>query len=198
MVPYLMGWVRRHPSRAVGLPRVPLQLLAYGLGGRDRGRLKERLLCAFMHGARRADVDAWTAEFVAATVATHLHARARANIERERQAGARLVLLSASVDLYVPRIGAALGFDETICTGVAWDGERLNGRLTTANRRGDEKARVITALREWQPAARLAAYGNAVSDLPHLRCVDEPHIVNAARGLERLAAGLGWSVERWS
>lgn len=198
MVPYLLGWVRRHPARIAGLPRVPAQLLAYGLGGRDRGLLKERLLRGFMQGACRAEVDAWTAEFVAATLAERLQRRARENIDRERQAGARLVLLSASVDLYVPALGAALGFDETTCTGVTWNGERLDGRLTTMNRRGEEKARVIAALRARYPNARIAAYANAASDLPHLRCVDEPHIVNAPRGLERAADRLGWSVERWS
>lgn len=197
MLPYLAGWVRRHPARAAGLPRVPLQLLAYGAGGRDRGRLKERLLQGFMRGARRAAVESWTAEFVAATLATGLHARARASIDAERRAGARLVLLSASVDLYVPALGAALGFDETVCTGVAWDGEQLLGRLTTVNRRGVEKARVIATLRERQPTAFIAAYANARSDLPHLRCVDEPHVVNATRGLERAADRLGWIVERW-
>ena len=33
-----------------------------------------------------------------------------------RARGDRLLLMSASTDLYVPRIGRALGFDETICT----------------------------------------------------------------------------------
>src|SRR2546421_8145211 len=45
-----------------------------------------------------------------------------------------LALLSASPDVYVPAIAAALGFAEVLCTGVEWNGDRLVGRLTTPNR----------------------------------------------------------------
>ncbi len=57
-----------------------------------------------------------------------------------------LVLMSASVDFYVPEFGRQLGFDQVISTGVAWNGELLDGTLTTPNRRGDEKARCLRAL----------------------------------------------------
>ena len=58
-------------------------------------------------------------------------------VKAHREAGDLLVLMSASTDLYVPQIGAALGFNEVICTGVAFDAAgRLDGALTTPNRRG--------------------------------------------------------------
>ncbi len=197
MVPYLLGWLRRHPARAVALLLVPLQLLAYGLGGRDRGRLKARLLRVFMGGASRREVEAWTAEFVVATIARRLCPQVRAVIDAHRAAGDRLVLLSASVDLYVPALGTALGFDEAICTGVHWNGERLDGRLATENRRGEEKAQVVSELRRRYPLAYLAAYGNAASDFPHLRLVDEPNLMNAPADLRDIAATLGWRCGDW-
>jgi len=107
------------------------------------------------------------------------------------------VLLSASVDLYVPRIGQRLGFDETICTGVAWRDGQLDGGLTTANRRGEEKRRCIDALRQRFAGARIAAYGNSSSDLPHLVAVDRPVLVNGGRGAIRAAERLGVLVEDW-
>ncbi len=51
-----------------------------------------------------------------------------------------MVLMSASVDFYVPEFGRQLGFDQVISTGVAWNGDLLDGTLTTPNRRGEEKA----------------------------------------------------------
>ena len=54
--------------------------------------------------------------------------------------------MSASVDFYVPEFGRQLGFDHVISTGVAWNGDRLDGTLTTPNRRGEEKARCLRAL----------------------------------------------------
>lgn len=195
-VPYLRGWLRRHPER-----RRRLTMLAaatrYFATGRDRGRLKSDLLRACMGGAGRPEVDAWSNEFVAGLDAAMLCPGALAAIARHRAAGDRLVLLSASVDLYVPRIGLRLGFDETISTGVAWRDGRLDGGLTTPNRRGEEKRRCIDALRQQFPGARFTAYGNSRSDLPHLVTVDQPVLVNGGRRAVRAAQRLGMRIEDW-
>jgi phosphoserine phosphatase len=99
--------------------------------------------------------------------------------------------MSASTDLYVPAFGAALGFDEVICTGVQWDGDRLDGHLTTANRRGKEKTRCFEALRAAHPGLTTAAYGNAGSDLEHMCLADHPLLVNASASARGEAKRLG-------
>ena len=195
-VPYLRGWLRRHPARRRRLA-VFASLIRYGVTGLDRGRLKSDLLRACMGGAARTEVDAWSDEFVAGLDGTGLCPGALAAIAAHRAEGDRLVLLSASVDLYVPKIGRRLGFDETICTGVAWRAERLDGGLTTPNRRGSEKRRCIEALRQRFPGARIAAYGNSGSDLPHLVIVDQPVLVNGGSRVIRAARRLGLRVEDW-
>lgn len=197
-LPYIAGWLRRHPARAVHLWRVPVALLRYAVNGRDRGRLKSDLLRIVLGPAGRAEVQAWSEEFVAALAPPFLHERALAAIRRHREAGDRLVLLSASVDLYVPLIGARLGFDETICTGVRWAGDWLDGRLTTENRRGEEKRRVVAALRERFAGSRFAAYGNAASDFEHLQIVEEPLLVNANPRAQRLGRHRGLPCADWS
>lgn len=195
-VSYLRGWLRRHPAR-----RRPLAVLAsmlrFFLKGRDRGRLKSDLLRACMSGATQTEVDAWSDEFVAALDARSLCPGALAAIATHRAAGDRLVLLSASVDLYVPRISRRLGLDETICTGVAWSDGRLDGALTTPNRRGLEKRSCIEALRERFPGVPMAAYGNSGSDLAHLAAVDQPMLVNGDHRARRAARRLGMPVADW-
>ncbi len=195
-VPYLRGWLRRHPERRRRWPLFAASL-RYLASGHDRGRLKSDLIRAFMGGATRAEVDAWSGEFVANLGDSDLCPGAVAAMARHRAANDRLVLLSASVDLYVPRIGLRLGFDEAICTGVAWRDERLEGSLTTPNRRGSEKLRCIEALRERHPSADLAAYGNSRSDLAHLAAVEHPVLVNASRRARRLAGRLGIRSDDW-
>lgn len=197
LVPYLLGWLRRHPSRAVHLWRLPGSLLRYALAGRDRGRLKSELLRMAMGAAKRSEVEAWSQAFVARLAPPFLHEKALEAIRRHREAGDRLVLLSASVDLYVPLIGARLGFDETICTGVRWDGDRLDGQLTTGNRRGEEKRRVVAALRERFSGCQFAAYGNAASDFDHLEIVEEPLVVNAGARTTAAARRLGLPCGDW-
>jgi phosphatidylglycerophosphatase C len=195
-VPYLHGWRRRHP-RAGYISRVVTACLRYALTGLDRGRLKTDLLRACMSGATADEVRRWTAEFVAGLGDADFCPGALSAIARHRDAGDRLVLLSASVDLYVPDIGRRLGFDETICTGVAWRDDRLDGALTTANRRADEKRHCIEALRGRMPGARIAAYGNSGADFPHLTAVEEPVLVNAGARLRRAARKMGIRTEEW-
>ncbi len=196
MLPYLRGWLRRHPRR--GWTWVALAALArFVFGGRDRGRLKSELIRRLMGGATEADVAAWTREFTDGFDDDWLCPGALAAIESHRRAGDRLVLLSASVDLYVPRIAARLGFDESICTGIAWRDGRLDGALTTPNRRADEKLRCIESLRARHPGSLMAAYGNSGSDLVHLRAVERPMLVNGGWRAQRVAAGLGIPLADW-
>ncbi len=142
LVPYLFGFMIRHPWR---LPRLLLALPAafQFLVQRDRGALKGALIHAVMGRVKPADVAAWTAAFVPRLVERGLFADALRAIEAHRCAEDHLVLMSASVDLYVPDIGKALGFSETVCSRVRWEGDRLDGRLSGANCRDLEKARIF-------------------------------------------------------
>jgi phosphatidylglycerophosphatase C len=194
-LPYLAGWRRRHPRRGF-LARAAAAVLRYPFSP-DRGELKSALLRAGMEGAARSEIHRWSAEYVAALSDTELCPGALAAVQAHRAAGDRLVLLSASVDLYVPEIGRRFAFDEVICTEVAWRGELLDGRLVTPNRRGAEKRRCVEDLRRRYPGARLTAYGNARSDFDHFEAADEAVLVNAPANLGRAAASRGYRVDEW-
>jgi HAD superfamily phosphoserine phosphatase-like hydrolase len=158
--------------------------------------LKSAFIRSTLGGRMRSQVEGWTAQFVPALLKGGVFADALSSIARHKQEGARLVLMSASTDLYVPAIAAALGFDEVICTGVRWKGDRLDGHLTTPNRRGTEKTRCFEALRKAHPGTT-AAYGNAGTDLDHLRLADHPLLVNAPPAARRKAAQLGIPCASW-
>ena len=193
--PYLRGWVQRH-SRPGFWPRVAAAVARYPFE-RDRGRLKSRLIRIAMGGAPRHDIRAWSATFVASLGEAELCPGALAQIARHHVAGDRLVLLSASVDLYVPDIGRRFAFDETICTEIAWAGDHLDGALASENRRAAGKRRCVEALRSRHPGAQIVAYGNAKSDFDHFAAADEAVLVNAGAGLRREAASRGYSVVEW-
>ncbi len=194
---FLLGFVRAHPRRSWRLAVLPPAMAAYFLGGRDRGRLKERLTRGLLFGASRAEVGAWTEEYVARVLRDELCPGARLQLARHRDAGDHLVLLSASLDLYVPAIGKRLGFHETVCTGVRWNADRLDGRLTTANRRGEEKVRCVEAIRAQHPGLEVCAYGNDAADLLHLCRVDHGVLTNGNERARRAAARLGIPCESW-
>ena len=194
LAPYVLGFLlRRRPWRLPALLLVLPALCGHALGLIDRGGLKSAFIRAALGGCRRETLEAWTEIFVDHLVAHGLFPGALAAIGAHARAGDHLVLMSASPDLYVPAIARALGFHEVICTGVRWEGERLLGTLTTPNRRGEEKARCLEALRARHPGIESAAYGNAASDLAHLKLVERGVLVNggAAARREAVRAGIG-------
>jgi phosphoserine phosphatase len=183
--------------RIIGLIRVVPTVVAYILRAADEGQVKAAFIKATLGGSKRSDIDAWTARFVPRLLERGLFAGAVEQIAVHQRQGDHLVLMSASTDLYVPAVGRALGFAETICTGVRWNGDRLNGELTTPNRRGEEKARCFTALREQHPGLATAAYGNAAADLPHLRLADQGILVNGKSRAQLAAARDGITCVEW-
>jgi phosphatidylglycerophosphatase C len=172
-------------------------LARFAFGHADHGAVKSAAIRAILGGRTRKEIEAWTDEFVRQLLTSGMHADALAALEAHRRAGDLLVLLSASPDLYVPAIGRALGFAETVCTGVEWEGDRLTGRLTTPNRRGPEKARAVSALRREHPGLAVVAYGNAASDLEHLALAERATLVNGSAAARRAAAGLNIDCVNW-
>jgi phosphatidylglycerophosphatase C len=172
-------------------------LASFAFGRADRGALKSAAIRAVMGGCRRGEIDAWTGKFVPLMLVRGMHADALAAVAAHRRAGDHLVLLSASPDLYVPEVGRALGFAHTVCTGVEWNGDRLDGHLTTPNRRDAEKVRCVAQLRREHPALKMVAYGNAASDVDHLALADHAILVNGSAAARRAAAGLNIDYVTW-
>lgn len=195
--PYVHGFLHRHPLRAPGALRVLPALLRFAAGNADRGALKSAFIRGTLGGCTRAELDAWTARFVPRLLARGIRPDALACIARHRVRGDVLALMSASVDLYVPAIGRALGFAETLCTPLRWQGERLDGALAGPNCRGAEKARRLMELRRQYPGLEVTAYGNAASDLGHLCLADRGVLVNGNRRTRQAAKGLGLSCIGW-
>jgi phosphatidylglycerophosphatase C len=198
LLPFLGGFIRRHPHRALGLWQLPFALASYWRD-RDRGELKSRVIRMIMRGARVGVLEAWADTYVNNLKLKHrFRPLALAVMEAHRAAGDRLVLLSASPDLYVTRIGRLLGFERTLCTELEWRADRLDGHLKTQNRRGEEKLRCLNWLREQYPGLPIIAYGNSASDLDHLRQADRALLVNGNSEARRLAAKWQIGVSSWS
>ena len=196
---FLMSFLRRHPARALALWRLPFALASFLMGNHDRGLLKSRVIRMAMGGARRSVVDACADAFVDSLEPRHrFRPAALAVLEAHRAAGDHLVLLSASPDLYVPRIGRALGFERTLCTEIEWRGDRLVGTLKTANRRGAEKLRCLTWLRTQYPDLPIVAYGNSTSDLDHMQHADRALLVNGNAAARALAVRWGIPTSNWT
>jgi phosphatidylglycerophosphatase C len=198
LLPFLAGYLARHPARLPRQWRLVPAVLDYALAGRDRGLLKSRAIRAAMAGDARALVEGWAERFAADLKPRgSFRAAGLAVLEAHRSAGDRLVLLSASPDLYVPLIGRLLGFERTVCTEIQWNGDRLDGALRTPNRHGVEKVRCLEQLRVEYAHASVTAYGNSLSDIPHLALAERALLVNGNAAARRGAARAGIPTGEW-
>jgi phosphatidylglycerophosphatase C len=194
LFPLVLRHLGARPWSLLRLLGVVPGLIRYAFD-RDRGALKQSLLRATMRGTTRAEIDELSRSFVRDKIAHGCFHDALAAIRRHRDAGHHLVLMSASVDFYVPEFGRQLGFDQVISTEVRWEGDRLDGTLTSANRRGEEKARCVREL--LADRRESFAYGNSAADLPHLQLVKHGLLVNGSVAARRKAAALGVACVDW-
>jgi phosphatidylglycerophosphatase C len=198
LLPYAMGFLLRHrPWRLPLLLTIIPSVVRFLARRVDEGRVKESFIKATLAGVRRAKLDSWTARFVPRVIANGTFANALERIAEHRRRGDYLVLMSASTDIYVPAIAAVLGFNETICTGVRWNGDRLDGALTTPNRKGAEKARCFTQARAQHPGLTTVAYGNSFTDLPHLQLANQGVLVNGNAKARRVAQDFAVTCVEW-
>jgi phosphatidylglycerophosphatase C len=164
--PFLAATAGPGRTAVAGAAILPRLVAAALLGGRAADDAKEALFRRTL-GGRDAGR---TARQAAAFGARHYRRRARravrARLEQHRRLGHRIVIVSASPELYVGPVGAELGVDAVIATRleVGPDG-RLTGRYEGGNCRGPQKLR---RLQQWVEAelaeALVWAYGNSAGD----------------------------------
>jgi phosphatidylglycerophosphatase C len=197
LIQFILGYLKSRPWRLFGFVLAIPAVVLYLLRVTDRGALKGSVIHWTLGGSSRSDLDAWAATFVPHVLEHGVFKAALDQIAEHKRNGDVLVLMSASPDFYVPAVARHLGFNEVTCTGVRWNGERLDGRLTTENCRGAEKARRFAELRSRYPGLATSAYGNAASDLDHLRLADRGVLVNGDEPARRSAVGYGVVCESW-
>jgi HAD superfamily phosphoserine phosphatase-like hydrolase len=136
-------------------------------------------------------------------MAKNVRAGALEQIAKDRAAGYRLVLATASYRLYVEAIARRLGFDTVIATDhVGQDLPYVRAKISGENCYDTGKLRMIKA---WMAAeaidrsqAHIRAYSDHVSDAPMLEFADEAFASNPHPPLARLAAERGWTRVDWS
>jgi phosphatidylglycerophosphatase C len=145
------------------------------LGGSHADRTKELLFERVLRGEPLDQVARISEGFARAHLARHLRAPVRNRFDQHLDRGDRVVIVSASPELYVRVAGELLGAHGVVATRLAVDrSDALTGRYQGANCRGQEKLR---RLRAWMgehggEPTRLWAYGNSRGDLSMLGAAD--------------------------
>lgn len=198
-LPYLIGFLMKNPWR---LPRtlwLPSALALYYTGVRNNTWLKTAFLKSVLADLCRADIDNWTGVYVKRLLRDAMRPRALERLDQHRGRGDRLVLATASLDIYVEQLADHLGFDDVVCTRIAWSPEgRLTGDLDGGNCYGETKlSRVRDLLSKAASGSPMTFYSDHHSDLPLLRFATRAVVINPSRRLRDAADGLGFEIQDW-
>lgn len=152
-------------------------LVAARLTQHKRDAAKQALLSSVLAG-RSADDVRHVADLYAEDV---VRARLRDDVMRKvawhRREGHELVLVSASLDVYVGPIGRLLDFDTMFSTELAVDTDgRLTGHFRGPNLRGETKANRLRA-HMGKTTAPLWVYGNRGDDNAMLAMATFPTVI---------------------
>ena len=164
-----------------GLQRlIPLAMGAL-LSGTAADEAKESLFRALLQGRSVEEVTQQSRRYGEEHFATHERPLVSARLNWHLEQGHRVVLVSASPQIYVERIAEILGAHGAIGTRLASDSVgALTGNYLGNNCRGAEK---LHRLREWMSDQgydeniELYAYGNSRGDLRLLSSATHPYDV---------------------
>ena len=196
-IPYLIGFLIRHPWRIFRLWKLPWYIALYTFGKVNNSDLKQQFLLSFLGGVKREQISTWTNIFLDKLLRSGIRKKALIALKKHKKNGDHLVLLSASLDIYVKEFGCRLGFDKTICTNVEWSNNKLTGRLSSKNCHGREKiSRLLSWCKEFD-TTYFIAYADDISDIPLLSKVDKGVLINGSRKARDLSIKAGIELKRW-
>jgi HAD superfamily hydrolase (TIGR01490 family) len=151
-----------------------------------------------LEGRRASDFDRLGPQ-VLAGVLPRLYPRMLEIAWEHQDAGRRVYIVTAASQETAEMIAHVLGFDGGVGTRFERRDGRYTGRLAGpfAYREGKARALRLLAERDDIELADSYAYSDSESDLPMLRAVGHPVVVNPDAPLARVAATEGWPVLRF-
>ena len=190
------GW--RWPELAL---RAGLAQALYKLGLLPRIAVKTQMMRVCMVGRTREELTRLAEGFAAAEVPDRLRPGGIAALERHREAGDRLMIASAAVDLIVAPIARRLGVEDWVATEFAWDAEgRLADHFRSPNCYGPRKKEAVERFYGGlKPSDTvITIYSDSSADIDLFTLAHHPMAVNPSSKLRSLAHERGWPVLDWN
>lgn len=160
-VKYVTGFIFLLPS-----------LIAFKLGRLTNIEAKELFLQRFLRGKSRSELELKARKFSENELPKMLRSKGLAKLQEYRAAGCRVVIVSASLDLWLKPWTESVGV-ELLCSEGKWEDELFTGKLAGPNCHGPEKVERLLTLLEGERPSRVIAYGDSSGDAELLEWADE-------------------------
>ncbi len=174
LLPFL--WQLFGPLRLAGFAILmsPL-LLGYVLRIVPNGVAKERLLGRMLGGMRLSRLREQAERFAANTLPQMVRPESAERIAWHQAQGHRVIIVSASLELYLKPWATALGIEDVLATRLAEEQGRAASRFEGVNCFGEEKAQRIRDYLGDVAGLELYAYGDSKGDTQMLAMADHAH-----------------------
>ena len=129
-----------------------------------------------------------------------IYPAAAEQILEHKEKGHLVVFVTGSLDFIITPLAEHLQADHVLSMLLQEQDGKFTGELTSSPLGEEEKARVMKAFAQ-EHGIELAgsyAYGDSRADLPMLRCVGTPVVVNPGKALCQIASESGWQICEWS
>lgn len=183
--PFLLYCIRRGYAPRRQLFKAAAGFLRWKLQP-SSGRAVKEMTLSFIKGRTVEDMDALARDFFRDVQQKAFFEDAAPELFRLRQLGAKIVIVSASSDLYMKVLPEFLPVDAVISTVCEVQEGRYTGKIGK-NCKGEEK---VARIRRWLDEQGLtidrehsAGYGDSPSDAPMLLLTAAPTLVNPKRKL---------------
>lgn len=198
-LPFLFGLLARKPWITYRLITLPFAVVMYYIGLRDNTWLKKVFLKAFMKGMTQLQISDWVDDFASNVIQSGLREGTLLELDKHKKSHACVLLVSASLDIYVNKIAEKLGVHATLCTEVEWDNEGyLTGDLRTANCYGEEKLdRLQSWLLQHGATSVEVAYSDHHSDVPLLKFARQGVAVSPTQKLADIIQSNQFKLVHW-
>ena len=196
---YVRWRVRQKQLGWMNIVRVSWWGAQYGLGLLDAARASERAVST-LRGIEEETFRAECAAWARREVFEHVSESARREVDRQRDRGLMLAILTTTTRYVAEPVAESLGIEHTLCSRVDVDSAgRFTGTVSEPLCFGAGK---VDRARTWAAAhgvdlSRSVFYTDSVSDLPMLEAVAEPRVINPDPRLRRIARQRAWPIERW-
>jgi HAD superfamily hydrolase (TIGR01490 family) len=171
----------------------------FGVTPAKLAKLRDSVL-RLTRGWDQAEISAIVRETLVDVIEPIVYDEALELIRSHQAAGRKVFIVSASPEEIVAPLAQYLGVDEALATRAELDEHgRYTGR-TELYCYGPDKvvAMEAAAARDGIDLSTCYAYSDSATDLPMLKAVGHPAVVNPDRELARVAAAREWEVLRFS
>ena len=196
--PFILYVAMKKPRRFLSFHRILLAAICNVVGFYRRDEIKLLMWREVLAGLPREEAKTFGNSFAKVWIQNELRRQTKKNIKKHQEAGDRLILATAAMDIIADPIGRALGFDDIISTRTVWTEEgHISGSFDGRNCYGEEKLRRLKLTLGDLAPSKTFAYSDHITDLPILLWAENGIAVNPHRPLRDAAGRHGLRIEDW-